>query len=75
MVYLDYAFELNKLEGNCDSTEVKRLINQVRYDLLSNSEIDWKHYLFNLLNTIDEISQNSYNEGYKDAIDEHDFDY
>ena len=69
--YLDIAYELNKLEQMGDTYMSKKLIEEIRFEALSDNEIDWKEYFFRLAELVESLLVERYNDGYNDAENEY----
>lgn len=73
MNYLDYAYELNKLEQLSDTYLSKQLINEIRFSALSDDDVNWKEYFFRLADLIEPLLEERYNDGWHDAAEKYDY--
>ena len=65
MSYLDIAHDLSRLEEMTDTPKIKKLINEIRFDALSNDDVDWKEYFHRLIEVVDGLLYEEYEEGYQ----------
>ena len=65
MGYLDIAHDLSRMEEMTDTPKIKKLLSEIRYDALTNDDVDWKEYFHRLIEVVDGLLYEEYLDGYE----------